>query len=217
MQASSSDLQELESLLQQTKSPFVKSLIEKDIVMVKENLEKQTSVSQEQQSPHKEGVLLKKETVKPSTDYQTLNSFYWEQQDDVVKIYVSLEGVSTVKTEDILTRFTESSFEVFIHNLNGINYKFSLSNLSHTINPNASAMKTRSKRFIISLKKKENKHWDSLQKKEDPLKLKKPDTNKDPEKGLMDLMKNLYESGDDEMKRTIAKAWVESREKQGAK
>lgn len=29
----------------------------------------------------------------------------------------------------------------------------------------------------------------------------------------MNLMKELYESGDDEMKRTIAKAWTESREK----
>jgi len=29
----------------------------------------------------------------------------------------------------------------------------------------------------------------------------------------MELMKNMYEEGDDEMKRTIAKAWTESREK----
>jgi len=31
----------------------------------------------------------------------------------------------------------------------------------------------------------------------------------------MELMKNMYEEGDDEMKRTIAKAWTESREKKG--
>jgi len=29
-------------------------------------------------------------------------------------------------------------------------------------------------------------------------------------------MKQMYDDGDDEMKRTITKAWVESREKQGA-
>lgn len=29
----------------------------------------------------------------------------------------------------------------------------------------------------------------------------------------MNLMKKMYEEGDDEMKRTIAKAWTESREK----
>ena len=35
--------------------------------------------------------------------------------------------------------------------------------------------------------------------------------NDDPTAGLMDLMKQMYEEGDDEMKRTIAKAWTESR------
>ena len=38
----------------------------------------------------------------------------------------------------------------------------------------------------------------------------------DPNAGLMDMMKQMYDDGDDEMKRTIAKAWTESREKGGA-
>ena len=44
---------------------------------------------------------------------------------------------------------------------------------------------------------------------------KKPDLSddKDPQAGLMDLMKKMYDDGDDEMKRTIAKAWTESQEK----
>ena len=32
----------------------------------------------------------------------------------------------------------------------------------------------------------------------------------------MDLMRQMYNEGDDEMKRTIAKAWTESREKQAS-
>ena len=43
--------------------------------------------------------------------------------------------------------------------------------------------------------------------------LPKMDESKDPGDSLMQLMKNMYETGDDEMKRTIAKAWTESREK----
>lgn len=39
--------------------------------------------------------------------------------------------------------------------------------------------------------------------------------NEDPTTGLMDLMKQMYEDGDDEMKRTITKAWVESRNNAG--
>lgn len=36
----------------------------------------------------------------------------------------------------------------------------------------------------------------------------------DPSEGLMNILKKMYAEGDDEMKRTINKAWVESREKQ---
>ena len=39
------------------------------------------------------------------------------------------------------------------------------------------------------------------------------DENADPQAGLMDLMKKMYDDGDDEMKRTIAKAWTESQDK----
>ena len=35
----------------------------------------------------------------------------------------------------------------------------------------------------------------------------------DPGQGLMKLMQQMYNDGDDEMKRTIAKAWHESQDK----
>ena len=35
----------------------------------------------------------------------------------------------------------------------------------------------------------------------------------DPSASIMELMKNMYQEGDDDMKRTIAKAWTESQEK----
>ena len=41
----------------------------------------------------------------------------------------------------------------------------------------------------------------------------KMDESKDPSDGLMDLLKNMYEDGDDEMKKTISKAWAESQSK----
>ncbi|KAH9377665.1 hypothetical protein HPB48_000523 [Haemaphysalis longicornis] len=36
----------------------------------------------------------------------------------------------------------------------------------------------------------------------------------DPSASLMNMMKQMYDEGDDEMKRTIAKAWTEARDKQ---
>lgn len=41
----------------------------------------------------------------------------------------------------------------------------------------------------------------------------KLDKEEDPGASLMTLMKQMYEEGDDDMKRTIAKAWTEARDK----
>ena len=41
----------------------------------------------------------------------------------------------------------------------------------------------------------------------------KMDKDEDPEASLMNLMKQMYQDGDNDMKRTIAKAWHESQEK----
>lgn len=41
----------------------------------------------------------------------------------------------------------------------------------------------------------------------------KLDKDADPSQSIMNMMKQMYQDGDDEMKRTIAKAWTESREK----
>lgn len=40
-----------------------------------------------------------------------------------------------------------------------------------------------------------------------------PGKSDDPERGIMDLMRKMYDEGDDEMKRTIKKAWHESQDK----
>ena len=42
------------------------------------------------------------------------------------------------------------------------------------------------------------------------------DKDEDPSSSIMKMMKQMYDDGDDEMKRTIAKAWTESREKQAS-
>ena len=73
--------------------------------------------------------------------------------------------------------------------------------------------------IILTLVKVESKHWDGL-----PYKESKvfdvlvqfdttPDKVKDPQAGLMDLMKKMYEEGDDNMKRTIAETWSKSQNK----
>lgn len=70
---------------------------------------------------------------------------------------------------------------------------------------------------VVSLaKERTGSSWSHLTQAEKKAKEpKKPapkmDTEADPSTGLMDMMKQMYDDGDDEMKRTIAKAWTESR------
>lgn len=44
----------------------------------------------------------------------------------------------------------------------------------------------------------------------------KVDEHADPQESLMNMMKQMYEDGDDEMKRSIRKAWYESQNKVNA-
>lgn len=65
-------------------------------------------------------------------------------------------------------------------------------------------------------KKQTSKKWECLTAVEKQAKEKeKPtmDENADPSDGLMNMLKKIYAEGDDEMKRTINKAWSESQDK----
>ena len=71
-------------------------------------------------------------------------------------------------------------------------------------------------------KEKEGTKWECLTTTEKRLKEskskalendKEESKEEDPMGGLMNIMKKMYDSGDSEMKRTIAKVWTEGQEK----
>lgn len=71
---------------------------------------------------------------------------------------------------------------------------------------------------VIFLAKQKQVKWEAVTLEEKRIKESKApklDSSKsdDPNASMMNMMKQLYDEGDDEMKRTIAKAFVESRNK----
>lgn len=46
---------------------------------------------------------------------------------------------------------------------------------------------------------------------------KEKEEDKDPGAGIMNMMKKMYDEGDDNMKRTIAEAWSKANDKKGEK
>ncbi|XP_058201316.1 uncharacterized protein LOC131316063 isoform X1 [Rhododendron vialii] len=123
------------------------------------------------------------------------------------QIYVSLEGVDQEKMEIV---FKPMSIDVKFHDVQGKNYRCAIPKLNKEIVPEKCKVVVKPTRVIITLPKASKGNWLDLHFKEDKL---KPNVDKggDPMAGIMDLMKNMYEEGDDEMKKTIAKAWTDAR------
>lgn len=73
--------------------------------------------------------------------------------------------------------------------------------------------------LLVMLKKsKENETWGvllKLEKGKEKAKMPDFDEKADPQESLMKMMKQMYDDGDDEMKRTIRKSWHESQSKKG--
>ncbi|KAI3824573.1 hypothetical protein L1987_06036 [Smallanthus sonchifolius] len=148
-----------------------------------------------------------KVATEPALRYTTLGSFSWDQDTDKVKIYVFLEGVNQ---EKIQTEFNPMSVDVKFHDVQGKNYRCAIPKLNKEIVPEKCEVLVKPKKVIITLIKASKGNWLDVYFKEDKIK-----TNlgkeRDPMTGIMSLMKNMYEEGDDEMKKTIAKAWTDAR------
>ncbi|ESR62936.1 hypothetical protein CICLE_v10016692mg [Citrus x clementina] len=192
------DLEELRQLRSIAKRPRIVSLIDSEI----HTLEKLSKEEGPAPVPTPAKV-----SSTPALNYITLGSFSWDQDNEKVKIYISLEGVVQDKME---AEFKQWSFDVKFHDVQAKNCRFTIPRLNQEIVPEKSKVLVKPTRVVIMLFKASKGNWLDLQYKEDKL---KPnlDKERDPMAGIMDLMKNMYEEGDDEMKRTIAKAWTDAR------
>ncbi|KAE8659627.1 Detected protein of confused Function [Hibiscus syriacus] len=205
------DLEELRHLQSIAKRPRILSLISSEI----RNLEKLQTSREDgnavspptaSQIPTRISTSVKA-PIKPALAYVSVSSFSWDQDNDKVKIYVSLEGV---EQEKIQTEFKSMSFDVKFHDVKGKNYRCAVPKLNKEIVLEKCKVVVKPTRVIITLFKASKGDWSDLYFKGDKL---KPNLDKeqDPMAGIMDLMKNMYEEGDEEMKRTIAKAWTDAR------
>lgn len=149
-----------------------------------------------------------------------IDTFGWDQSEKFVKIYITdVKDLDKAKESDIVSNFTSRTCDVLIKNVNNINYKLTFANLLNEIQPSESYVKLKTEMVTVFLKKsKVGQNWSDVvlkkgAKSEKPDVMPKMDENEDPQAGLMSLMKKMYDDGDDEMKRTISKAFSESREK----
>ncbi|KAK8551409.1 hypothetical protein V6N13_119876 [Hibiscus sabdariffa] len=197
------DLEELRHLQSIAKRPRILSLISSEI----RRLEKLQASKEDGNAVAPPTATQIPTPINPALAYVSVASFSWDQDNDKVKIYVSLEGV---EQEKIQTEFKPKSFDVKLHDVKGKNYRCAVPKLNKEIVPEKCKVVVKPTRVIVVLFKASKGDWSDLYFKEDKL---KPNLDKeqDPMAGIMNLMKNMYEEGDEEMKRTIAKAWTDAR------
>merc|ERR1719278_1369261 len=149
-------------------------------------------------------------------------SYSWDQSDKFVKFFLTnLKNVQNLQQPDgFQSSFHSKAVDFRVCNLSGKNHVFEIKELAHEIDPEKSTYKIKTDMVVIMLAKSNpGQNWSHVtaaekakadKKNEVP---KMDDDSGDPSKGLMNMMKKMYDEGDDDMKRTIAKAWTESRDK----
>lgn len=150
-----------------------------------------------------------------------LSTYAWDQSEKFVKLYVTINGVEKVSAENVQCNFTAKSFEMNVNNVNGKNYEMIVKGLLHPISVDKSYFKIKTDTVLLMLcKEKMGEKWDCVTEQEYKMKEKKDSDfkpgkseNEDLGGNIMGLMKKMYDEGDDEMKRTIKKAWCQAQEK----
>ncbi|KAI5075323.1 hypothetical protein GOP47_0009399 [Adiantum capillus-veneris] len=186
------DVAELKILHSQARRPYVQVFFATQI----QNLEKLVANVEAREAASA------KEATIPEIQYTNLSNLTWEQDNERVKIQISLEGVEEDKVE---SKFTEWSFDVKFHDVEGKNYRCTIQKVHKEMDPDACRVVVKPKRVIISLRKLEEEDWKDLHFKEDKS---EEESKREPMERLLEMMRNMYDDGDDEMKKTISDAWT---------
>jgi calcyclin binding protein len=153
-------------------------------------------------------------SLKKGPTYLPIENFAWDQGEynsPTVTVYVELDGVGAVK-DSVQCDFTASSFDLKIYDLNNANYRLIKDNLDKDIIPEKSKFIVKRDKVILKLAKVKGEysydHWTALTSKKS--KEAKEAKKKDPMGGIMDMMKDMYEDGDENMKKIIGEAMMKA-------
>ncbi|CAD6216437.1 GSCOCG00004595001-RA-CDS [Cotesia congregata] len=212
------DIDELNSLLLQAKRQKVKDMLALEVRRLQTELTKIMEANKNEENKNSKPAV---PAVSDSKCYEVkLTNYAWDQSDKFIKLYVTLKNVQSLSKEAVACNFSERSIDLRVMGLENRNYQLPISNLCEDIDPSKSYIKVKTDMIVVFLSKKASKNWTHVTGIEKRIKESKnappSSDNADPEAGLMNIMKKMYQEGDDEMKRTIAKAWTESQEKKTA-
>ncbi|KAG6443366.1 hypothetical protein O3G_MSEX002811 [Manduca sexta] len=217
------DVDELNELLKQAKRKKVQDVLTLEIrkletEMVKLKESENTTPMEVTHTPATSA----NSSQSKSKRYQIkLNGYGWDQSDKYIKVFVTLKNVQTLSKDQVYCKLTERSMELHVDNLDNKDYLLVINKLLEPINIEESHWKQKTDMVVVFLAKSNPNvkwsHMTEIEKKFEDQRNSRFKTDdmgkKDPQDSIMSLMKNMYETGDDEMKRMISKAWYEGQHK----
>jgi calcyclin binding protein len=135
-------------------------------------------------------------------------------KDPFVTLYVDLPRVGSIPRENIETQFTKQSFDLVVKDLDGKNYRLYKDSLEKDIDAEKCKIIVKADKILVKLAKRKTDYggFDYWTKLTDAKKGKKEvDTSKDPQQSIMQLMKQMYDEGDDSMKKMIGETMLKQR------
>ncbi|KAJ8612138.1 hypothetical protein CTAYLR_002447 [Chrysophaeum taylorii] len=140
----------------------------------------------------------------------------WEQGEyntPWVNVMVSIDGVGAAR-DRVTCDFGQDSFDLRIVGAAGQNYRLFVEALDKDIIPGESKVVVKKNRVTVKLRKVKGEYsydnWTELKKKGGKA-AKEKEKSRDPSAGIMDLMKDLYDNGDDNMRKIIGESMMKSR------
>lgn len=192
------DLAELQALLPHAKG--AESALREEIRRTQRLIEDtKLEVQQQQETEAKTKELLR--AARPAVD---IKQYAWDQSDQYVKVYVSLDGL-TGDSSQVDCQFHANRFEATCFGVKGSNYSLRLGPLYEPIDPKQCSVLVKPGRFVVKLKKSVKSEWAGL---DNIAKLQKLRHEQLVHGGAStaELLANMYADADDETRRGLAEA-----------
>jgi len=155
--------------------------------------------------------------LSPGMKYVSIDRFSFDfggYNSSFVTLYIALPGVGSIPRDNITCSFTSTSFDLIVKDLNGKSYRLFKDNLEKDIIPDKSKRVVKADKVVVKLAKVKGEygsydHWSQLSAKK--TKKEAPRGKSNPQASIMDMMKDMYDSGDDSMKKMIAETMIKQR------
>jgi calcyclin binding protein len=128
-----------------------------------------------------------------------------------VTLYVELPRVGSLPRDAITCHFTTSSVDLIVRNLDGKSYRLYKDNLDKDVDPTKCKIIVKSHKVLVKLAKIKSEYgsydyWTQLTAKKS--RTTKAEKKEDPSASIMQLMRDMYEDGDDSMRKVIGETML---------